>query len=67
MNAIIQCLAAEASSVMIWHNIEILKKFANNTQQYANEFLIAILPVLQLPGQWVSVSSILKCKMIPEM
>ena len=39
-----------------------LPQFADNTQQDAHEFLMAILPVLQLPRYQGSVSSVLQCK-----
>ena len=39
-----------------------LPQFAGNTQQDAHEFLMAILPVLQLPRYQGSVSSVLQCK-----
>ena len=39
-----------------------LPQFADNTQQDAHEFLMAILPVLQLPRYRGSVSSVLQCK-----
>ena len=39
-----------------------LPQFADNTQQDAHEFLMAILPVLQLPRYQGSVSSVLPCK-----
>ena len=42
-------------------NVE-LPQFADNTQQDAHEFLIAILPVLQLPRYQGSVLSVLQCK-----
>ena len=37
-----------------------LPQFAGNTQQDAHEFLMAILPVLQLPRYQGSVSSVLQ-------
>ena len=39
-----------------------LLQFADNTQQGSYEFLMAILPVLQLPRYQGSVSSVLPCK-----
>ena len=39
-----------------------LAQFADNTQQDAHRFLMAILPVLQLPRYQESVSSVLQCK-----
>ena len=39
-----------------------LPQFADNTQQHTHEFLMAILPVLQLPRDQESVSSVLQCK-----
>ena len=42
-------------------NVE-LPKFADNTQQDAHEFLMAILPVLELTRYQGSVSSVLQCK-----
>ena len=39
-----------------------LPQFADNKQQDAHEFLMAILPVLQLPRYQGSVSSVVQCK-----
>ena len=39
-----------------------LPQFADNTQQDAHEFLMAIISVLQLPRHQGSVSSVLQCK-----
>ena len=39
-----------------------LPQFTDNTQQDAHEFLVAILPVLQLPRCQGSVSLVLQCK-----
>ena len=39
-----------------------LPQFADNTQQDAHEFSMAILAVLQLPRSQGSVSSVLQCK-----
>ena len=45
------------------HAIKVeLPQFTENTQQDAHEFLMAILPVLQLPRYQGSVSSVLQCK-----
>ena len=39
-----------------------LPQFADNTQQDAHEFLMPILPMLQLPRYQGSASSVLQCK-----
>ena len=39
-----------------------LPQFADSKQQGAHEFLMTILPVLQLPRYQGSVSSVLQCK-----
>ena len=39
-----------------------LPQFADNTQQDAHEFLMAIFPVLQLSRYQGSTSSVLQCK-----
>ena len=49
--------------VQVRHDVKAeLPQFADNTQQDAHEFLIAILPVLQLPRYQGSVLSVLQCK-----
>ena len=49
--------------MQVRHAVKVeLPQFADNTQQDAREFLMAILPVLQLPRYQGSVSSVLQCK-----
>ena len=45
------------------HTVKVeLPQFADNTQQDAHEFLIPILPVLQLPSYHRSASTVLQFK-----
>ena len=50
-------------TVQVRHAVNVeLPQFTDNTQQDAHEFLMAILPVLQLPRYQGSVLSVLQCK-----
>ena len=49
--------------VQVRHAVKVeLPQFADNTQQDAHEFLMAIFPVLQLSRYQGSASSVLQCK-----
>ena len=48
-------------SAQAWHAVRVkLPQYTDNTKKDEHEFLMAILPVIQLPRYQESVSSILK-------